>query len=54
MQINDIISMGSAVLAPDLEIMGVGGWGSSRPLEKWRAGLQKIFFRPFGLSLVLK
>ena len=39
---------------PDLEISkggGGGGEGSSRPLDKVGAGggLQKIFFRPFGL-----
>ena len=55
MQINDIISMGSAVLAPNLEIIGGGGWvGSSRPLEKWGAGLQKNFFPPFGPQFGLK
>ena len=32
MQINDIISMGSAVLAPNLEIIGGGGgWGHPDP-----------------------
>ena len=45
----------------DLEIRdmggGGGGWGSSRPLDKWGGagvGLQKIFFWPFRPQFGLK
>ena len=44
LQINDKISMGTAVLDPDLEIRW--GGGSSRPLEKGGRSPQ-IFFQPF-------
>ena len=45
----------STLPAPGLEIRGVGGGGSSRPLERGRGPVsKKIFFRPFGPQSALK
>ena len=55
MQINDIISMGSAVLVPDLEIMGGRGVGVIQTLRKVGGRSPKNIFsalRPqFGLKI---